>query len=204
MIYHLHHLLALVITIYSCIYPKLHFFICWGGTIEITGVFVNIFLIAKRFDCSATLTNLLGGLMWLSFIIFRFISLILMFVVIFMDSYYEPHVSISRVSLPYLIICGISSVVLFFLSLFWLGKMSIRIFQIIHRSYQSTRVVHPELPDPENAIVEPNQDLQPSRSLQRLTISSSLYPSFSRSSPISPILEVSNEVSNSQRILATQ
>jgi hypothetical protein len=194
LIYHLHHLLASIITVYSCIYPKLHFFICWGGTIEITGVFVNCFLISKRFNCSSTITNLFGGLMWLSFVIFRFISLILMFVVIFTDSYYEPDASISRIALPYLFICGISSAVLFFLSLFWLGKMSHRLFQILYKSYQSTRLVHPELSDSENALA--TQDSQPARSSLMSMISPSLYPSLTLSSPVSPILEEAHEVSS--------
>jgi hypothetical protein len=143
LIYHLHHLLAALITIYACLYPKLHFFLCWGGTIEITGVFVNIFLIAKRFNFSSSVTNLLGGLMWLSFVIFRFISLVLMFVLIFCDSYYKPKQSIALISLPYLLVCGLSSAILFALSLFWLGKMTSRLLEIVLRSMKSKRSIHP-------------------------------------------------------------
>jgi hypothetical protein len=193
-IYHLHHLLAALITIYSCVYPKLHFFICWGGTIEITGIFVNCFLISKRFNCSSTITNIFGGLMWLSFVIFRFVSLILMFIVIFTDSYYEPRDSVSRVALPYLIICGISSVVLFILSLFWLGKMSHRLSQILFSSYQSTRLVHPEIPNSESGVLTTNQqEHPPARSSQISTKSPSLYPSLTLSVPVCPILEENNE-----------
>jgi hypothetical protein len=161
LIYHLHHLLAAIITIYACLYPKLHFFLCWGGTIEITGVFVNLFLLSKRFNFSASVTNLFGGFMWLSFLIFRLISLLLMFVLIILDSYFEPKESISLISLPYLLICGISSAILFALSLFWLGKMTLRLGQILRQSMKSKRLVHPT-----ESVTHQPQPSQPSFNLQ--------------------------------------
>lgn len=190
MIYHLHHLLACIITIYACIYPKLHFFICWGGTIEITGIFVNAFLISKRFNLSSTITNAFGGLMWLTFVVFRLVSLVLMFTVLLTDSYHHPNVSISHVTLPYLLVCGISAIVLFILSLFWLGKMSYRLFQIVYSSFKSSRTVHPENSDG-ISFLNFESEHQPPRSSHHSTSSPSHYPTFSY--PASPIPEENND-----------
>ena len=81
--------------------------------------------------------------MWLSFIIFRFISLLFMFLIIFLDCYYSSKNSVDLIHLSYLLICGLSALLLFSLSIFWLFKITIGLLKVLFPNRKSHKQIYP-------------------------------------------------------------
>jgi hypothetical protein len=122
LIFHFHHVLVVVMFSSILYYPHLIFFVCWAATVEATGLFVNYFLIDRKLNPKRT--NIMAGvLMWLSFLIFRIISLPVCLIIVLLDALKEPRV-ISDLSLPYLLLNGCSALCVLLMSGFWFYKMT--------------------------------------------------------------------------------
>jgi hypothetical protein len=98
------------------------------------GVFVNSFLILKRFEYPESYVHLAGLLMWLSFLVLRFTSLTLMIALMLSDALLYPTRSVLRIKLAFLFPCGVSFVLLYGMSCFWLYKMTIGIVKALRSS----------------------------------------------------------------------
>lgn len=122
LIFHFHHLLVVVMFSFILYHPHLIFFVGWAATVETTGLFVNYFFIDKKLHPGKT--NVIAGvLMWLSFLVFRMVSIPVCLLVALLDALDDPGI-ISQQSLAYLILNGFSALCVVLMSGLWFYKMT--------------------------------------------------------------------------------
>jgi hypothetical protein len=112
---------------------------------------VNSFLISKRITPSSPLTTLFGFLMWLSFLLFRVISLTIMVIVGVLDALNNLPATIRHISIPFVAIISLSFLSLYLLSLFWFYKISSGLIKALQSSHRSPKVQ----PDNEAPTLDP-------------------------------------------------
>lgn len=139
MIFHIHHLIAVVSLVSALAYPRMHFFLAMGCLVEATGFAVDPFLICRRLFSERKRPILfLGTLMWLSFLVFRIVLLPAVAAIVVSDAEADMHSSIRSLSYIYFAYVGLAFLCIFSLSSFWFYKMTIGILKQLR---PSTRVV---------------------------------------------------------------
>lgn len=141
LIFHFHHCLVIVMFSVILYYPHLLFYVCWAATVETTGLCVNYFFIDKKLHPNGPPNITAGVLMWLSFLVFRLLSLPALLIVAAIDIVSRPSIATEQ-SLAYLLLNAFSAVCVVSMSAMWFVKMTRGILKVLNTT--GGRAVAPE------------------------------------------------------------
>lgn len=115
-------------------YPHLYFYIGWAASVETTGLFVNTFLLIRRFyPENGTLNIIAGMLMWLSFLIFRLLSLVACLGMLVYDAVEFEDQTIAHITVLFVVCMGFGVVAIFSMSSLWFYKMTVGILKALKK-----------------------------------------------------------------------
>ena len=146
LIYHFHHFLVILSYCIFLGYPHLYFYLAWASTVETTGLFVNYFLSNRRlFPLSNDRIVISGALMWLSFLLFRVVSIIGCLCMLLYDIISYPNETIVQISKLFVAVMVFVILSVFLLSCYWFYKMTVGIYKALKENKEVAPEPPPEL-----------------------------------------------------------